>query len=103
MLRYIFADWEEEEGTKNSWVWRTSKVHALSRVCAMETLDANIIGWGCCRLINVSTKKQAESAALALPPAVAVLRRRNAGDQCLTLSFHTALLHQVCRPRPPYA
>ena len=94
-LRYIFYDWDEEKGNKNTWVWRTSKVHVLSRLCAMETLDAGIIGWGCCRLINVSTKKPAESAALALPPAVAVLRKRSAGDQHLTVSFHTAVLHQV--------
>ena len=42
-------------------------------------------------------EKPAESAVMAMPPAVAVLRRRPEGDQHLTISFHTAMLHQVWR------
>ena len=94
-LRYMFTDWDEGKYTKSRWEWTTMKVHALSRLCQLESLHGGIIGWGCCRLINVSTKKPAEPAALALPPAIAVLRRQPEGDMHLTVSFHTAVLHQV--------
>lgn len=96
--RYLLNDWAEQEGTKSKWAWETKKVHPLSRLAALETLKSSgVVGWGCCRLVNVSTKKPAESAALAMPPAVAVLRRRPEGDQQLTISFHVAMLHQVKR------
>ena len=94
----MFADWDPEEcSTKKKWVWRTQKVHTISRLCAMETLRSGIIGWGCCRLMNVSAKKPAESAVLAMPPGVAVLRQRPEGDMNLSVSFHLALVHQVRR------
>ena len=96
--RYLFADWEVEESTqKGKWAWSTTKIHTVSRLSAMETLSSGVVGWGCCRLINVSTKKPAKSAALAMPPAVAVLRKRREGDWHLSVSFHTAVLHQVHR------
>ena len=97
MHRYLFADWEAEAGTKAKWVWRTMQVHSLSRLSALETLQSHIIGWGCCRLLNVSKKKPAESAAFVMPPAVAVLRKRREGDWHLAVSFHTAVMHQVPR------
>ena len=96
LSRYLFAEWEAVEvTTKRKWVWQTTKVYHLSRLCALENLRSGIKGWGSCRLINVTAKKPAESAALVLPPAVAVLRTRPEGDQILTVSFHTAVLHQV--------
>ena len=96
--RYHFADWEEEMSTTaGKWAWSTTKVHNVSQLSSLHTLSSGIVGWGCCRLINCSSKKPAESAALAMPPAVAVLRRRKEGDFHLSVSFHTAVLHQVRR------
>ena len=72
-------------------------MHLLSKVCSLQLLRSGVVGWGCARLINITSgrKKPAETAALALPPAVAVLRSRSEGDQHLQISFHTAVLHQV--------
>lgn len=96
--RYLFADWDEEESkVKTKWAWKTSKIHTVSRLSALETLNSGVIGWGCCRLINVSAKKPAESAAFAMPPAVATLRKRREGDWHLAVSFHLAVMHQVRR------
>ena len=97
MCRHLFGDWEAGTETKVKRSWTTDKVHQLSKVCSLQLLSSGVVGWGCCRLINLSTgtKKPAETAALALPPAVATLRTRREGDQHLTISFHTAVLHQV--------
>ena len=92
---YFYGEGAAKPASNKKKVWRTEKVHPLSLLCAMEKLKGGVKGWGCCRLINVSLKKPAESAALALPPAVAVYRVLPAGDLQLTVSFHVAVLHQV--------
>ena len=95
--RYLFANWQSEPTTWNKpgkWVWKTAEVFTISRLSAMEKLKSGThIGWGCARLINANKKKKAESAALAMPPAVATLRRRKQGDMLLMVSFHTAVVH----------
>ena len=97
--RHLFGEWEViEPKTKTiKKMWSTKSVHLLSKVCSLQLLRSGVVGWGCSRLINLiaGQKKAAESAALALPPAVAVLRTRPEGDKELTISFHTAVLHQV--------
>ena len=94
--RHLFGEWEVDAETKTKKSWRTNSVHLLSKVCSLQLLRSGVVGWGCCRLINLTAnKKPAETAALALPPAVATLQTRAEGDQHLTISFHTAVLHQV--------
>lgn len=77
-------------------MWKTDYVEEVSKAVSLQNLRSGVVGWGGCRLLNVSAKKPAESAAIALPPAVAILRTRPEGDMTLTLSFHIAVLHQVC-------
>ena len=90
--------WEEEEPKKNSRRWKTDNFLHLTELLCLEKLGGSIKGQSCLRLLNVSSKKAAETAAVAVPPAVAVLRTRPAGETNLCFSFHIALLHQV-RPR----
>ena len=78
--------------------WRTRTFYKLSKVCSMHTLRSGVVGWGCCRLVNASKAKPAETVVFAVPPAMAVLRTRPEGDIHLTLTFHLAVMHQV---RPP--
>ena len=87
--------WEEEEPKKGSRKWKTESFLHLSELMCLEKLGGSIRGQSCLRLLNVSSKKAAETAALAVPPAVAVLRTRAAGETNLSFSFHIALLHQV--------
>ena len=98
-LRYIFAAWnldDSKPARRNARVWKTDYVEEVSKAVSLQNLRSGVVGWGGCRLLNVSAKKPAESAAIALPPAVAILRTRPEGDMTLTLSFHIAVLHQVC-------
>lgn len=67
----------------------------MIQLCRLQHLKSGVIGWGSCRLINVSAKRPAESAAVALAPVVTILRKRTEGDYHLTVSFHNAALHQV--------
>lgn len=68
----------------------------------MHELRSGVVGWGCCRLVNVTKAKPAETAVFAVPPAVAVFRTRPEGDTQLKLSFHLAVIHQVCAHPCPH-
>ena len=93
--------WEEEEPKKTSRKWTTDNLMHVSELMRLEKLGGSIKGHSCCRLLNVSVRKAAETIALAVPPAVAVLRTRAAGETHLSFSFHIALLHQVHRLSQP--
>ena len=100
--RQIFNGWDPEEPKPKRAEWRTSTFFRLSKIASMHSLRSGVVGWGCCRLVNVTKAKPAETAVFAVPPAVAVLRTRPEGDTQLKLSFHIAVIHQV-RARPAAA
>ena len=67
----------------------------LANLLKLQMLDT-VHGWGNVRLINARVKKPAELAIMVMPPATACLTTRRQGDRVLTVSFHLALLGQVC-------
>ena len=93
----MFASWDEVDVKPRKHLWATESIHLLSVMCSLQELRSGVVGWGCCRLVNASKAKPAETAVFALPPATAVLRRRPEGDMQLTVSFHLAAMHQVPR------
>ena len=98
--RKIFAAWEfqVDKWKPDRLEWKTTTFENLSKIGSLQGLGSGIVGWGCCRLVNVTKSKPAETAVFAVPPAVAVLRTRREGDTQLKLAFHVAAMHQVCPP-----